>query len=52
MTIMRYKGGRYKGGRYWALYDAAGALVCLCVYRKGAEEVRRRLTTGSETINR
>jgi hypothetical protein len=32
-----------KYGRYWALYDAAGELVCVCVYRKGAEEVVRRL---------
>jgi hypothetical protein len=32
-----------KYGRYWAVYDADGTLVCLCVYRKGAEEVVRRL---------
>ena len=30
-------------GRYWAVYDLNGKLVCLAVYRKGAEEVRRRL---------
>ena len=30
-------------GRYWAIYDQAGVLVCLCVYRKGALEVVRRL---------
>lgn len=34
---------RYKRTRFWAVYDAAGALVCVCVYRKGAEEVARRL---------
>jgi hypothetical protein len=32
-----------KYGRYWAIYDATGVLVCLCVYKKGAEEVVRRL---------
>ncbi len=37
MTITPY-------GRYWAVYDDAGELVCLCVYRKGAREVVRRLT--------
>jgi hypothetical protein len=31
----------YKG--HWAVYDAAGCLVCVCVYRKGAREVVRRL---------
>ena len=34
---------RYKQGRFWALYDAASTLVCLCVYKKGAQEVQRRL---------
>jgi hypothetical protein len=29
--------------RHWAAYDAAGILVCVCVYRKGAEEVIRRV---------
>jgi hypothetical protein len=36
MTIRKY-------GRYWAVLDANGTLVCLCVYRKGAVEVMRRL---------
>ena len=36
MSIRKY-------GRYWAVIDAEGTLVCLCVYRKGAEEVVRRL---------
>jgi hypothetical protein len=31
--------------RYWALYDPAGELVCLTVYKRGAEEVVRRLVT-------
>jgi hypothetical protein len=29
--------------RNWAVYDERGALVCVCVYRKGAREVVRRL---------
>jgi hypothetical protein len=32
-----------KRGRYWEVTDGAGELVCLCVYRKGALEVIRRL---------
>jgi len=38
MTIERYK------ARFWALLDQDGTLICVCVYRKGAEEVRRRLS--------
>lgn len=30
-------------GRHWELRDAAGALVCVTVYKCGAEEVVRRL---------
>jgi hypothetical protein len=37
MTIWKY------GGRYWALYDDAGELICVCLYKKGAAEVLRRL---------
>ncbi len=29
--------------RYWAVIDTEDTLVCLCVYRKGALEVVRRL---------
>jgi hypothetical protein len=36
MRIARY-------GRFWAVYDRADVLVCVCVYRKGALEVVRRL---------
>lgn len=38
-----YRIGRYKGHRYWAVVDPAGALVCLTVYKRGADEVVRRL---------
>jgi hypothetical protein len=37
MTIRKY------GGRYWALYDDAGELVCVCLYKRDATEVLRRL---------
>jgi hypothetical protein len=36
MRLTRY-------GRFWAVYDADDVLVCLCVSRKGALEVVRRL---------
>jgi hypothetical protein len=36
MSIRKY-------GRYWALYDDAGELVWVCLYKKGAAEVLRRL---------
>ena len=35
---------RYGKTRYWAVIDAEGTLVCLCVYKRGALEVVRRLT--------
>lgn len=38
MTIRRYK------QRHWAVYDATGELVVVTVYKRGAEEVVRRLT--------
>ena len=41
-----------KYGRYWAVYDADGTLVYVCLYKKGALEVvlasvRETLTTKS-----
>ncbi|MGC4044857.1 MAG: hypothetical protein QM758_13775 [Armatimonas sp.] len=36
---------KYKKSRHWAVREAgSGSLVCLCVYRKGAAEVVRRIT--------
>lgn len=32
---------RYK--RFWAVYDGAGSLVCVTVYKRGAREIVRRL---------
>lgn len=43
MTVARYK------QRFWAVYDPSGALVCVCVYRKGAQEVARRLSASERT---
>lgn len=34
---------RHKKSRFWALHDTDGALVCICVYKKGAQEVQKRL---------
>ncbi len=39
---------RYKGSRFWALYDEAGTLVVVTVYKRGAAEVQRRLTGSQE----
>ena len=38
---------KYK--RFWAVTDAAGQLICLTVYRKGAQEVLRRLGAVEDT---
>jgi len=34
--------------RFWAVWDAAGDLICVCVYKRGAYEVARRLTAPAE----
>jgi hypothetical protein len=33
-----------KRGRFWAVHDEAGELICICVYKRGALEVARRLS--------
>ena len=38
MTITRH------GRRFWRVEEEDGTLVCVTVYKKGAEEVARRLT--------
>jgi hypothetical protein len=43
MSIRKY-------GRYWALYNNAGALVCICLYKKGATEVLRRLQLSAPPV--
>ena len=42
---------RYKASRFWAVYDPSGALVCVCVYKRGADEVARRLTSTTSSGN-
>jgi hypothetical protein len=37
-TVKKY------GIRYYAVYDPAGELVCVTLYKKGAVEVVRRLS--------
>jgi hypothetical protein len=32
-----------KYGRHWAVYASDDTLICVCVYKKGALEVVRRL---------
>lgn len=34
-------------GRFWAVLDAAESLVCLTVYKRGAIEVIRRLSSSN-----
>ena len=36
MKIEKYK-------RFWAVYDKEDRLICVCVYKRGAQEVLRRL---------
>ena len=36
---------RYRGKRFWAVYED-GALLCLTVYKKGANAVKERLEAG------
>jgi hypothetical protein len=39
-------------GRFWAVLDPAGELLCLTVYKRGAEEVTRRLFHSTSDENR
>ena len=41
-TVAKY------GRRYWAVLAPTGELVCVTLYRKGAEEVARRLSPNGE----
>lgn len=38
-----YRITKHKDGRFFNVLDPRGELVCVAVYRKGAEEVIRRL---------
>ncbi|HYE10507.1 MAG TPA: hypothetical protein VEF53_10055 [Patescibacteria group bacterium] len=46
---MRYE--KYKNSRNWAVYDNLGQLVCVTLYRKGAQEVVRRLSDSRECVS-
>lgn len=35
---------RWKHSRHWAVYDDQNNLVCICVYKRGALEVLKRLS--------
>jgi len=35
---------KYRHSRFFAVYDAAGELVVVTVYKRGAQEIVRRLT--------
>jgi hypothetical protein len=37
---------RYGRTRFWAVRDVSGELICVCVYKRGALEVARRLGAG------
>jgi hypothetical protein len=42
-----------KYGRFWAVFDADGVLVCLTVYRKGAQDKPRHdLRSTSASLRR
>jgi hypothetical protein len=38
-----YQVAKYGKSRFWAVVDPTGELVCVTVYKRGAEEVVRRL---------
>lgn len=39
---------RYNQSRFWAVRDGTGELVCVCVYKRGALEVARRLSRSGD----
>jgi hypothetical protein len=39
---------RYKQTRFWAVLDKDGTLIAVCVYKRGAREVLRRLTASDQ----
>lgn len=42
IEIKKYNDGQRRS-RFWGVYDSEN-LVCVTVYKKGAEEVKRRLS--------
>lgn len=43
---------KYGKTRFWAVYDEAGKLICLCVYKKGGNEVKARLSKLQDALIR
>ena len=43
MGVYTMRIAHYGNTRYWTVYDGA-TLVCVCVYKRGAVEVLRRLS--------
>ena len=41
--MRRFVVSKHGRSRFWAVRDEAGELVCVCVYKRGALEVVRRL---------
>jgi hypothetical protein len=41
--VNRFTISKHGHSRFWAVRDEAGELVCICVYKRGALEVARRL---------
>ena len=35
--------------RFWAVRDSTGSLICVCVYKRGALEVVRRLSRETDS---
>jgi hypothetical protein len=48
MKIERYA----KNPRFWAIYDEAGELVAVVVYKRGAQEIVKRLQASKEGAGR
>ncbi len=41
--MINFTVSKYGHTRFWAVRDSVGELVCICVYKRGAVEVARRL---------
>jgi|GEM_PF-3407723 hypothetical protein len=48
-TDKGYTVAKYRDSRFWGVWDESGELVCVCVYRRGAREVTRRLQGQTES---
>jgi hypothetical protein len=43
---------KYGHTRFWAVRDASDELICVCVYKRGALEVARRLSPSGADVLR